>query len=61
MDELVADLHDVLDKIGHRLRASGVDHKQRADLENLLRPVRAFLREYDPDGTPLTTIPSGLA
>lgn len=61
MDELLADLHDVADVIGHRLRSRTIDAKQKADLENLLRPVLSFLREYDPEGTPLTSIPSGSA
>jgi hypothetical protein len=60
-DELLADLHDVVDKIGQSLRTSSVDPQQRADLETLLRPVQAFLREYDPDATALTSIPSGRA
>jgi hypothetical protein len=49
MNELVAELHEVEDKIALRLRALSISSKQKVDLETLLGPVQAFLREYDPD------------
>jgi hypothetical protein len=61
MDDLIVDLRDVAVKIGHRLRTFAGDPRERADLETLLRLVRAFLREYDPDSTALTSISSGRA
>jgi hypothetical protein len=61
MDELVADLHDLEDKIGLRLRMLTLSTKQKFDLEQLLGPVQTFLREYDPEGTPPMTAVGGRA